>query len=67
MRRTLLEHLAHLWAGLLGRDIPEFPHLNPIVTERAWINGHEVVTHTNVRLLQQVVEAKANPPQEDLP
>lgn len=67
MKRTLWDHLVRRWASLLGRDLPEFPYLDPIVTERAWIKGHEVVTHTNVRLLQQVVDAKAKPPQEDVP
>lgn len=52
--------LKRLWAELT-RDERETPDLDPTVVEKGWIPGYgEVLTRTDVRHLQRVIDAKRN-------
>lgn len=46
-----------LWKVIVQGE-SEFRDLDPVLEERCWIRGAEVVTRTNYRLLDQVVKAK---------
>lgn len=46
-----------LWRDLIGPDT-EFVSLDPVVIEREWRRGVELVHRLDVRLLNRVIEAK---------
>ena len=62
----MINWLARFLADMVGRDPDEWADLSPIVEERTVLRGVEVVSRTNVRLLEQVLAARNRPPTKEV-